>query len=80
MFEARDSPENMWKVWLHFRSHMKEMLKIGFDILGYEVEIFYEVYYHFQVDTLGHQGSSSKYPSPKKPLHSTRAQFTFSLQ
>ena len=40
MFEATDTIDNMWKVWLPFREEIKGMQKDGFQINGKEVKIF----------------------------------------
>ena len=63
LYEAADSPENMWKVWLPFRSQIKVMMEAGYELLGREIMIFLGGDYHYLDDMLGHQGSSASYPS-----------------
>ena len=63
MFEATDSIDNMWKVWLPFREEIKGMQKDGFQINGKEVKIFLGGDYHYLDDNSGHQGSSATLPS-----------------
>ena len=64
MFEAIDSGENMNKVWLPYRNQIKVMEEEDFRMSdGRGVEIFLGGDYHFLDDNMGHQGSSSTYPS-----------------
>ena len=64
MFEAADSIENMVKVWHPYRAQVKMMMEDNFKLNdGYGVEIFHGGDYHFLDDNMGHQSSSTTYPS-----------------
>ena len=62
MFEAADTLDNMWKVFVPYRKQIKELQKPDVNVLGKEIKVFLGGGYHFLDDCLGHQGSSASYP------------------
>ena len=63
MFETQDSVENMHKVWLPYYEEVKAMQAEGFTLREKGVILFLGGDYHFLDDDMGHQGSSTSYPS-----------------
>ena len=45
MFEATDSPENMWKVWLPYREQIKEFQKEGYSIITWDIKVHLLVFH-----------------------------------
>ena len=63
MFEATDSLENKWKVFMPYYDRTQHIQEPATNVLGKELEIFLGGDYHFLDDCLGHQGSSASFPS-----------------
>ena len=63
MFEANDTVENMLKVWSFYYKQVVKMQEDGFVLCGRLLYVFLGGDYHYLGDSVGHQGSSSTYPS-----------------
>ena len=74
MYEAADTNENMWKVWLPYREQLARIQEDDFRLLGRKVVVFLGGDYHFLDDMMGHQGSSSTYPSSTDLVHKDHLQ------
>ena len=65
MYSAADTYENMSVVLKPFREQLLEIQREEFRLDGHPVKVFLGGDFHFQDDCLGHQGSSSTFPSTK---------------
>ena len=54
MFEATDSLENKWKVFMPYYDQTRHLQEPATNVLGKELEIFLGGDYHFLGDFLGH--------------------------
>ncbi|XP_066911411.1 uncharacterized protein, partial [Clytia hemisphaerica] len=65
MYSAADSYENMSVILFPFRDQLIEIQREEFRLDGHPVKVLLGGDFHFQDDCLGHQGSSSTFPSAK---------------
>ena len=63
MFEGADSLENMWKVFAVYRNPIIAMQEDDFHLDGRKVLVFLGGDFHYLDDMLGHEGSTSTFPS-----------------
>ena len=68
LYEGADIPENMWKLFYSYRHVISEMQSDCYRFSGKKVKLFLGGDLKFLHHRLGHQGSSSSYPSHKDLL------------